>query len=95
MDVPVTVSSRGQIVIPVNLRKKYGITANSKIEFVDTGEEIVLVTLPENPFEDSYGSLKGVTTKDLFEARRKERISEKKKGKPSGHCRQFHHFFCL
>ena len=77
----VTVSSRGQTVIPAELRKKYGITANSKIEFVDIGEEIELVTLPENPFESSHGILKGVSTKDLFEARRQERVSENKKGK--------------
>ena len=77
----VTVSSRGQTVIPAELRKKYGITANSKIEFVDIGEEIELVTLPENPFESSRGILKGVATKDLFEARRQERVSENKKGK--------------
>ena len=81
MNMPVTVSSRGQTVIPAALRKKYDIAANSKIEFIDTGEEIVLVPIPETPFEGSHGILKGITTKDLFEARRQERVSENKKGK--------------
>ncbi len=74
--VPVAVSVRGQTVIPAQIRKKYGIRAKSKVEFIDTGEEIVIVPLPDKPFEASYGLLKGIGTKDLFEFRRKERKAE-------------------
>ena len=80
--MPVAVSIRGQTVIPAEIRKKYGIRANSKVEFIDTGEEIIVVPLPERPFEDSFGILKGVSTKDLFEMRRKERESRKNRRHP-------------
>lgn len=72
----VTVSSRGQTVIPSQLRHRYDIRPNSKIEFVDTGKEIVIVPLPKDVLKASYGILKEVGTKDLIEARRKERQRE-------------------
>lgn len=74
--MPVAVSIRGQTVIPAEIRKKYGIKVKSRVEFVDTGEEIILVPLPDKPFEDSYGILKGVSTDYLIKTRRKERCSE-------------------
>lgn len=36
------VFKKGQVVIPVALRKKYGIEAGKKIEFVETSEGILL-----------------------------------------------------
>ena len=36
----VTVSIRGQIVIPSEIRKRYHITPASRLEFVDTGKEL-------------------------------------------------------
>ena len=74
----VVVSVRGQTVIPSEIRKKYKIKAKSKIEFIDTGEEIVIIPLPENSFLESRGILKGVSTKDLIEERRKARKYEHK-----------------
>lgn len=75
----VTVSSRGQTVIPAELRKRYGIEPNSKIEFIDTGEEIVLVPLRgEDPLRSSYGILKDVSSKDVIRNRRKERERERR-----------------
>lgn len=74
----VTVSTKGQIVIPSQIRKKYNLKPKSKIEFLDRGKEIVLIPLPENPFKSSYGILKGkgISTKDLIDFRRAERKKE-------------------
>lgn len=72
----VTVSARGQMVIPAKLRRKYGIRISSKVEVVDTGEELVLVPIPRKPFEESRGILKGVSVADLLRARRAERNAE-------------------
>ena len=74
----VTVSSKGQIVIPSELRKRYNLKAKSKIEFLDNGSELIIIPLPKDPFKASYGILrgKGITTKDLMEFRRKERKRE-------------------
>ena len=72
----VTVSVKGQMVIPAKIRKKYHIKPESKVELIDTGKEIVIIPIPSNPFRQSKGILKGVATKDLIKARRKERSYE-------------------
>lgn len=77
----VTVSVKGQTVIPAELRKRYGIRPNSKVEFIDTGKEILMIPLPQGDLlKNSYGILKEVGSRDLIKARRKERLREQKKG---------------
>lgn len=71
-----TVSSRGQLVLPAAIRKRYKIEPQSQLELVDVGGEMVLVPLPRDAFRGSRGILKGVTTKDLIETRRRERRRE-------------------
>ena len=71
-----TVSVRGQMVLPAEIRKRYGIIPQSKVEILDFGKEIVIVPIPKRPFSDSRGMLKGVSSKDLAQSRRKERIRE-------------------
>ena len=78
----VTISAKGQMVIPVALRRKYAIRPNSKIELIDTGEEIVIIPLSfSNSFDAARGMLKGVSTDDLIKARRAERLREQRKEK--------------
>ena len=72
----VTVSIRGQIVIPSEIRKRYHITPASRLEFVDTGKEIVVIPIPKGSFAHSRGLLKGFSTKDLVKARRQARRRE-------------------
>lgn len=36
------VSARGRLVIPVGIRKRYGIEAGDKVEFLDFGDQIVM-----------------------------------------------------
>jgi AbrB family looped-hinge helix DNA binding protein len=72
----VAVSIRGQMVIPAEIRRRYGIGANTRVEFVDTGSEIVLVPIPSRSFAKSKGILKGVSTKDLIAERRLARAKE-------------------
>lgn len=75
----VTVSSKGQTVIPAELRKRYGIEPNSKIEFIDTGEEIVIVPLKgKDPVRSTYGMLREVSSRDVISNRRRERTREKR-----------------
>jgi len=74
--MPISISSKGQMVIPARIRKKYRIEARSKVELVDTGKEIVIIPLPKEPFKSSRGILRGVTTKDLIKVRREERRRE-------------------
>ena len=72
----VTVSVRGQIVIPSEIRKRYHIKPSSRLEFIDTGKEIVVVPIPKDSFAHSRGLLKGVSTRDLIKARRLARRRE-------------------
>ncbi|MBE3572966.1 MAG: AbrB/MazE/SpoVT family DNA-binding domain-containing protein [Moorella humiferrea] len=58
----VTISSKGQLIIPADIRKKYAIKQGDKFEVqVDEGK-LVLVPLKEKPFVRLYGALKGETS---------------------------------
>ena len=73
----VTISERGQMVLPASIRKTYGIRARSKVEVLDLGGEIVIVPLPKGGFKGSRGILKGTgLTRELLRMRREERKSE-------------------
>ena len=72
----VMVSSKGQLVIPATVRKRYGITPGSWVEVLDTGQEIVLVPLPKDIFRSSRGLLKGYSVSEFLQWRRHERQQE-------------------
>lgn len=72
----ITVSARGQMVIPASIRKRYGIRPQSKIELLDLGNEVVIVPILEQSLSKARGILKGVSTSDLVKARRKLRKLE-------------------
>ena len=50
---------KGQIVIPAELRRKYGIKAGTKISVTDNGEAIILKPVTEETLKRLQGSLKG------------------------------------
>ena len=74
----VTVSAKGQLVIPAAIRKRYHLTPKSKVAVLDTGHSIVIVPLPKgDPFLASRGILKGqFSTKEFLKMRREERARE-------------------
>ncbi len=69
----VTVSQKGQLVIPAAVRKRYRIVPGSRVEILDTGQEIVLVPVPKDAFRASRGMLKGYSVKAFLNWRRQER----------------------
>jgi len=75
-----TVSSRGQLVIPRKLRDKYGIKPGTKVEWIETGQGLMLIPIGDDPVRDSRGMLKGtkVSTKSLLEEREKDKKLEEK-----------------
>ena len=79
-----TVSIKGQMVIPAKIRKKYNIQPQTKVELIDKGNEIVIVPLPKDPLRNSRGILKGVSTDDLLKLRRQEKRAEQQKAKRYG-----------
>jgi AbrB family looped-hinge helix DNA binding protein len=73
-----TVSSKGWIVIPSDLRKKYDLIAGARVVLVDYGGMLAIVPALKNPIQASAGLLKGgrSLTKALLAERAKERARE-------------------
>lgn len=75
-------SSKGQIVIPFELRNKYNIQAGDTVELMDIGGEIIIIPLAiKNPIDKAKGLLKGgKSTREILAAiRKEERNFESKK----------------
>ena len=51
----VTVSSRGQIVIPAELRRKLGLSAGTHLRGYESGSKVVLVPELADPVEEGFG----------------------------------------
>lgn len=77
----VTVSAKGQIVIPAKIRKYYHLKPHTKLDILDTGTSIILEPVSKgDPFLASYGFLKGmITTEEFLKMRRAEKEKEEKK----------------
>jgi AbrB family looped-hinge helix DNA binding protein len=72
-----TISTRGQVSIPAALRKKYGLEAETQVEWVEEGGAIKIVPLPKDPIKAFRGAGKSrYTTEKLLRDRRKERLEE-------------------
>lgn len=54
-----TATVKGQLVIPADLRRKYGIGAGTRFRVIDTGHAILLQPLNEAYYRDLRGSLPG------------------------------------
>lgn len=52
------VSSKGQIVLPSELRKRFGIEAGDDLGIVEWGGAVFLVPVPEDPVAAARGILK-------------------------------------
>ena len=72
-----TISNKGWVVIPAELRKKYQLTPGSEVIIVDYGGVLSIVPAVKNPVKQGRGLLKGGTslTNDL----RAERAMERKR----------------
>ncbi len=73
-----TISTKGQLVIPAAIRRRYRLTPKSKVDILDTGHSILIRPIPgEDWFKASRGLLKGkLTTEEFLTWRRKERARE-------------------
>ncbi len=67
------VNGKGQIVIPAELRRKYGIQPGTRIFMIDNGEAIILKPVNEESLKRLQGKFKGKgMLKSLLEERQKE-----------------------
>ena len=76
----VKTSSKGQVVIPVEIRDKLGIKPGQMVNLTLDGEKVVITPLPEDPIKALRGSLKGKPslTKALLKERKEERKREER-----------------
>lgn len=82
----VKVSSKGQIVIPVDVRKRLKIDQGTRVGILEFGDELALVPLPKDAIKEAKGMLhsKKKVSQMMKELRAEERILEKKKASFSG-----------
>jgi len=76
----VKTSSKGQVVIPIEIREKLGIKPGQMVNLTLEGERAIITPLPEDPIKALRGSLKGKPslTKALLKERKEERKREEK-----------------
>jgi AbrB family looped-hinge helix DNA binding protein len=69
-----TVTTKGQLVVPSKLRRKYGIRKGTRVVFLEEDNRLILQPLTKDFIESLCGSLKGSRALDyLFEERKKDR----------------------
>jgi AbrB family looped-hinge helix DNA binding protein len=73
-----TISSKGWIVIPADMRKKYALRSGARIMLVDYGGVLAIVPVMPDPVEEAAGMLEGGPSlvKALLEERAQERARE-------------------
>lgn len=74
----VKLSQKGWLVIPANLRKKYGLKPGSILQVVDYGGVLAIVPVFKDPVKEGAGILKGDVslTQAIIEEHRLERQRE-------------------
>ena len=72
------ISVRGQTVVPTVIRKRYNITPQTRLEWLDDGHSITVVPIPANPIKALRGRFKG---KGLSTALLKSRSEDRRRGR--------------
>ncbi len=74
----VTISQKGWVVIPAELRKKYHLTPGMEVVVVDYGGVLSIVPAMRDPIKQGRGLLKGLPslTEDLLKERAAELARE-------------------
>ncbi len=78
----VKVSAKGWIVIPADIRKRYGIKPGDEVHIVDYAGTLVIVPKLKDPVNDALGLLADggpSLTEDLLKERRRELQREEMK----------------
>ena len=73
-----TISNKGWVVIPAELRKKYKLLPGTEVVIVDYGGVLSIIPAHKNPIKQGRGMLKGLPslTQDLLKERKKDRSRE-------------------
>ncbi len=74
------VSSKGWVVIPQEIRRRYGLKKGDKVHIIDYGGVVAIVPASGDPIAEGFGMLKGgpSLTEGLLEERRWELEKEER-----------------
>jgi len=69
-----TISAKGWVVIPQDLRRRYRLKRGDKVHFIDYGGVVAIVPVSLNPLQEAAGMLKGngSLVQALLESRRED-----------------------
>ena len=73
-----TISNKGGVVIPAELRKKYNLMPGTQVVILDYGRVLSIIPVMVDPIKQGRGLLKNLPslTNDMFKERAKERRDE-------------------
>ena len=76
-----TMTSKGQIVVPARLRRRYGLKPGVKVYFIERNDEIIFQPLTKEYIRNVHGLLTSETsvTKELLQERANDREHEEAK----------------
>lgn len=72
-----TISAKGWLVIPVELRKKYDLHEGTRVILVDYGGVLAIVPAMTKPIQQAHGMLRG--GKSLLKALKAEKRHERER----------------
>jgi AbrB family looped-hinge helix DNA binding protein len=76
-----SVTSKGQLVIPARLRRKYGIEPGTKVRFLERDHEILLQPVTKEYIRSVCGLLKSETSATQMLLRERAKDREREEGK--------------
>ncbi len=81
-----TMTSKGQIVVPARLRRRYGLKPGTRVYFIERDREIVFQPVTKEYLKSVHGMLTSETsaTKELLKERAKDREREEAKVEKRG-----------
>ncbi len=81
-----TITSKGQIVVPAKLRRRYGLKPGTKVYFIERDDEILFQPVTKEFIRSVHGMLKSETsvTKELLKERARDREQEDAKFEKHG-----------
>jgi AbrB family looped-hinge helix DNA binding protein len=85
-DMTLTISNKGWVVIPAELRKKYNLTPGTEVVIVDYGGVLSILPAMRDPIKQGRGLLKDLPslTEDLLKEHAEERALEQAKIERNG-----------
>jgi len=71
-----TITTRGQTVIPAEIRRRFHLDPSKRLEWIVDDENIRIVPVTEDPIEAFRGRGKGGSTERLLRERKRDRDRE-------------------